>query len=69
MRSSPLPKILVRRPAVGDDPPGIRGTIMAVVSGDDDAGPRAVLFRPNDVAALADLIQARLLSNKEAMTV
>ncbi len=68
MRSSPLPKILVRRPAAGDDPPGIRGTIMAVVSGDDDVGSRTGLFRPDDAAALADLIQERLVSNREAMT-
>ena len=68
MRSSPLPKILVRRPAAGDDPPGIRGTIMAVVSVDDDAGPRAGLFRLDDAAALADLIQERLLGNKETIT-
>lgn len=69
MRSSPLPKILVRRPEAGDDPPGIRGTIIAVVSEGDDAAPRAGLFRPDDAAALADLIQQRLLSNKEVMAV
>ncbi len=69
MRNSSLPKILVRRPEVGDDPPGIRGTIIAVVSRDDDVGPGTVHFRPDDAAALADLIQARLLRKKEAMTV
>ena len=68
MRNSSLPKILVRRPEAGDDPPGIKGTIIAVVSGDDDVGPGTVLFRPDDAAELTDLIQERLLSNKEAMT-
>ena len=70
LRGSPLPKSLVRRSAAGDDPPGMQGIIMAVVSGDDDAAhPRPVHFRPDDTAALADLIQKRLLSSREAMTV
>ncbi|MCH8064592.1 MAG: molybdopterin-guanine dinucleotide biosynthesis protein B [Chloroflexi bacterium] len=67
MRNSPLPKILVRRSGAGDDPPGIQGEILAVVSGDAEAASRTGLFRPDDAAALADLIQERLL-NKEAMT-
>ncbi len=68
MRSSPLPKILVRRSAAGGDPPGIQGNIMAVVSGDDGAAPRIGLFRPDDTAALADLIQKRLPGSQKAMT-
>ena len=68
MRNSSLPKILVRRPEAGDDPPGIKGTIIAVVSGYDDVDPGTVVFRPDDAAALTDLIQERVLSNKEAMT-
>ncbi len=69
MRNSPLPKILVRRSEAGDDPPSIQGTIIAVVSGDDDVAPGTVLFRPGNAAALTDLIQEQLLRNKEAKTV
>ncbi len=68
MRASPLPKILVRRFEAGEDPPGIQGEILAVVSGDADAAPRSVLYRPADTRPLADLIQQRLSGNKKAMT-
>lgn len=67
MRNSPLPKILVRRLEAGEDPPGIRGTIIAVVSGDMDAAPRNLLFQPDETAPLADLIEQRLPANKEAL--
>jgi molybdopterin-guanine dinucleotide biosynthesis protein MobB len=67
MRSSPLPKILVRRSEAGEDPPGIRGTVIAVVSGDLAAAPRNLLFQPDETAALADLIQHRMPANKEAV--
>lgn len=68
MRASPLPKILVRRLAAGDDPPGIRGEILAVVSGDSSATTEAALYDPDDTSAIADLIQLRLSGSRVAMT-
>ncbi len=68
MRASPLPKILVRRSEAGDDPAGTQGEILAVVSGDADAAPRSILYRPAETRALADFIQQRLLVNKRAVT-
>lgn len=69
MRASPLPKILVQRLAAGDDPPGIRGEILAVVSGDSSAATEAALYDPGDTGAIADLIQLWLSGSKVAMTV
>lgn len=69
MRASPLPKILVRRLAAGDDPPGIRGEILAIVSGDSSAANEAALYDPDDTGAIADLIQLWLSGSQVAMKV
>ena len=61
LRRSACPKILVHRPEVGD-PPGVLGDIWAVVGTempDIDGSPPCI--RPENVGALADLIEERLL--------
>jgi molybdopterin-guanine dinucleotide biosynthesis protein MobB len=68
MRGSPLPKILVRRLAAGDDPPGIRGEILAVVSEDSTTPGASAHYRPDDTRAVADFIQRWLSGGREAMS-
>ena len=60
MRRSPLPKILVYRAEFGLEPPHLFGEVWAVVTEArlDIAAPH---FRPDDVEALAELIEQRLL--------
>ncbi len=61
LRRSPAPKILVHRPELGE-PPDTLGEIWAVVGRerpDIDGNPPCI--RPENVAALADLIEERLL--------
>ena len=62
LRRSPLPKILVHRSELRLEPPHVLGEVWATVSDDDsDLGSGAPRFRPDEVAALADLIEQRLL--------
>ncbi|MCH7510760.1 MAG: molybdopterin-guanine dinucleotide biosynthesis protein B [Chloroflexi bacterium] len=62
LRRSPLPKILVHRSELGLEPPHVLGEVWAVVSnGKTDVAPAAPRFRPDEVAALAVLIEQRLL--------
>ena len=62
LRRSPLPKILVHRPELEQDAPDLLGPLWAVVT-EGKAGNRydAPHFRPDEVAALVDLIEERLL--------
>ncbi len=61
LRRSACPKILVHRAEAGE-PPGVLGDIWAVVGDEmptiNGSPPR---FAPNDIKALADLIEQRLL--------
>ncbi len=61
LRRSACPKILVHRPEVGG-PPGVLGEVWAVV-GDEtpETNRSATRIAANDVKALADLIEERLL--------
>src|SRR3989304_5862879 len=61
MRRSPLPKILVHRPELGE-PPDLLGEVWAVVT--DAAGVPgfdAPHFPPDQVSVLAEYIEQRLL--------
>ena len=66
LRRSPLPKILVHRPELGLEPPNVLGEVWAVVSesGPVIAASAAPRFRPDEVAALADVIERRLLGGR-----
>lgn len=62
LRRSPLPKILVHRSELGVDPPDVLGEVWAVVTeADTGTGGGVPHFRLDDVAALADVIERRLL--------
>jgi formylmethanofuran dehydrogenase subunit E len=61
MRRSPLPKILVHRPELGE-PPDLLGEVWAVVEERRSAlFPRSPRFPPGAVAVLAEYIEQRLL--------
>src|SRR3990172_7516814 len=61
LRRSPLPKILIYRPELGNEPPDVLGEVWAVVTTGELTGyANAPRFRPDDIAALADLIEQRL---------
>ena len=60
MRRSPLPKILVYRAELGLEPPHLFGEVWAVVT-EGRLDIDAPHFRPDDVEALAELIEQRLL--------
>ncbi|MEE8384470.1 MAG: molybdopterin-guanine dinucleotide biosynthesis protein B [Dehalococcoidia bacterium] len=65
LRRSPLPKILVHRSDSDAEPPDVLGEVWAVVTdGKTDAASDAPRFRPDDVAALADLIEQRMLGGQ-----
>jgi formylmethanofuran dehydrogenase subunit E len=62
LRRSPLPKILVQRSEPGVEPPQVLGEVWAVVTEEETRIRGGVpQFRPDDIAALADLIEQRLL--------
>ena len=61
LRRSPLPKIVIHRPELGD-PPELLGEVWAVVEeGRSAVYPDARRFRPDAVAALAGHIERKLL--------
>jgi len=60
MRRSPLPKVLVYRAELGLEPPNLFGDVWAVVT-EATLDIDAPHVRPDDVEALADLIEQRLL--------
>jgi formylmethanofuran dehydrogenase subunit E len=62
LRRSPLPKIVVHREEAGAASPNILGEILAVVSETEVANfATAPRFRPDQITALVDLIEQRLL--------
>lgn len=62
LRRSPLPKILVHRPELVGPSPNILGEVWAVVSdGETEVGGGAPRFGPDNITALVDLIERRLL--------
>ncbi len=62
LRRSPLPKIVAHRPELGLETPHILGEVWAVVSeGATQVAPSAPRLRPDEIGALADLIERRLL--------
>jgi formylmethanofuran dehydrogenase subunit E len=67
LRRSPLPKILVYRPELGIEPPDVLGEVWAVVTDGELPGyANAPRFRPDDIGALTDLIEQRLLGGPPA---
>ncbi len=62
LRRSPLAKILVHRPELHAEPPDLLGEVWAVVSESRvEQFASAPRFRPDQTAALANLIERRLL--------
>ncbi len=62
LRRSPLPKILVERPALNASAPSLLGEVWAVVTdGDSDVDTSVPRFRPDEPGPLAEFIERRLL--------